>query len=483
MKNSIDSLFSTKAGKVWKFFSEVCKIPRPSKHEERIGKYLESIALTNNWQIKRDNLGNLAFSIPGKGRLSNSPILILQSHTDMVCEKNRDVIHDFMKDPIIPYSDGEWIRSDGTTLGSDNGVGVALMLALAESNIKDCLPLELLFTIDEETGLTGAMGMDKNLVKGQRLLNLDSEDDGVLTIGCSGGMDMEIQFRKSSIKSKSVAPGSMWEIHISGLRGGHSGVSIHENRLNAILLAAEYLDHLRKQNNEMEILHFEGGNKKNAIPREAKFTVAGCSKSQLNTVSKLMKARVHEIENGAEFTIEKKQGAITRCAPRGVIDFLLKIPNGVIAMDPHYPNLVQTSSSVGVVCDHERFLSILVHGRSSSKTELSDLEKMVKEKSKFYNGEFDSGSQYPGWRPNPKSKILEDAIKVFKSGFGHEPEVTAMHAGLETGILGEILNIDELLSIGPTIKDAHAPTERVNIKTVENTFSFLTLFVSAPSST
>lgn len=478
MKKSIESLYSTSAAEVWKYFNEISQIPRPSKFEERVGIYLEEISLKNNWSARKDKVGNLVVSIPGKGKLSSDPILILQSHMDMVCEKNSDVNHDFMKDPIVPYTDGSWVFSEGTTLGADNGVGLALMVALAESELEHCVPLELLFTIDEETGLTGAMMLEKGFVQGRRLLNLDSEEDGTLIIGCSGGVDMNVQFNRLNQLPDYQ---SLWEIHIKGLRGGHSGVSIHENRLNALRIAAEFLAKVNAQFPDSHLISIVGGNKKNAIPREAKVLVSDCTKIGLESITNLFLTEIRMVEKEARIGISQVNSIPLAPLPWNFVDFLLQIPLGVLAMDPNFADLVQTSSSIGLISEKDGVPTILIHSRSSSKSALVEVEKEIEKQAMKSQGIFERGSGYAGWNPNPNSRILEQGIRVYESTFGKKPGISAIHAGLETGILGDILKINELLSVGPTIENAHAPTERVNVESVENIFLFLKRFVGENS--
>ena len=264
MLSAIDTLFHTKSGPIWKFFSEISSIPRPSKHEGKIREYLIDFAKEKKWEVRQDVVGNIAFKVPGCGRFADRPTLILQAHMDIVCEKDSESEHDFMVDPIVPYSDGIWVRSKGTTLGADNGIALALMLSLGEAPCKDRIPLELLITVDEETGLTGAMQLDKDIADGKMILNLDSEDEGILTIGCAGGIDLFSRFPLEVIRT---IPTNCFRVRISGLKGGHSGVNIHENRGNAIIVAAQFLDESRQSIPGIEIFNFTGGNKKKRHPK------------------------------------------------------------------------------------------------------------------------------------------------------------------------------------------------------------------------
>ena len=477
MLEAINILYDSEIGDVWRHFQRISEIPRPSKHEERIREDLVKIARDENWEIRRDSAGNVVFAIPGCGALLHAPTLVLQGHMDMVCEKNSNVVHDFLKDSIKLRTDGNWVCADGTTLGADNGIAMALMLSIAQRTVQHRVPLELLFTVDEETGLTGAMNLDGAIVKGRMLLNLDSEDDGVLTIGCASGQDLTVSYSKELQVPYTQPP--FHKVLIRGLQGGHSGVNIHEERGNAIITAAKFMAQLREQSPRLKILDFYGGNKKNAIPREASFTVANCSTADLNRTILATLNELKKTEEKGEINVQSQTTIPSyNTVPFECINFLCALPNGVIAMDPNFPELVQTSSSVGVVSNNDSGLEVLIHGRSSSKEALEVLKNKL-EKLAFNNdGKFVVGAGYPGWRPNPKSKLLQRGKYIYKSLFSEEPKIISMHAGLETGILGDILGTDELLSVGPTIKDAHSPTERLNVKSVENIFHFLEHFVS-----
>ena len=477
MTDSITSLYSSNIGVVWQHFVRISEIPRPSKQEQKIREYLKGIAQRRKWETREDCAGNLVFKIPGHGVLEKQPILVLQGHMDMVCEKNSDVIHDFSKDPIRLKIDGTWVVANGTTLGADNGIALAMMLSLAESELPDRVPLELLFTVDEETGLTGAMNLDKSLVKGRILLNLDSEDDRVLTIGCAGGRDVMVSYRYGSIEPVLGSPS--YTVHIKGLRGGHSGVNIHEGRTNSLIFAAQLLDKIKQSSPELAILDFHGGDKKNAIPREAIFSVMNCENTKLQNIVNDSLEHIRKFEKKAEIIVHSSNITTqNKTIPFELITFLNSIPNGVIAMDPNFPDFVQTSSNVGVLCDRASRLELLIHARSSAKKALCELEQHLQVVTADNGGVFSLGPGYPGWEPNPKSKLLERCRTIYKTLFDQEPSIVPMHAGLEAGILGDILGTQELLSIGPTIKDPHSPAERVNIESVGMIYQFLKYLVS-----
>lgn len=476
MAQQLSDLIKDEAGDVWRHFFEIAKIPRPSRQEEKIREYIFSIVRANEWTYRQDSAGNIAVSLPGRGRLAQSPVLVIQAHLDMVCEKNRHVNHDFTRDPISLRLDGDWVCANGTTLGADNGIGVAMMLALANETPTDRMPLELLFTADEETGLTGAMQLDPSIVHGRMLLNLDSEDEGVFTIGCSGGVDIQVRFPLHPLTQPTS---NLVNVQIFGLRGGHSGVNIHEHRGNAIRFAAVMLQSLASFARELKLVAIHGGNKKNAIPRECSFSVIGTEKENVALVVERLLPELQRTEPEARMEVREEQ-TLARYAISGhLIDFITQIPNGVLTMDPQYPHLVQTSSSVGVVRADGDEIEVVIHPRSSCKSQLLELEYRLRSIAEEHGGTFTATTGYPGWTPNPNTKILRHATQLFQEVFGKAPEISAIHAGLETGILGEKLGIDELLSIGPTIQNAHSPDERVSISSVASTYRLLQALVSS----
>ena len=476
MSHSIEDLLKTESGDVWRYFSELSSIPRPSKHEEKVREYLRNIANANDWQCREDAVGNLVLSLPGVGSLMNSPILIIQGHMDMVCEKNSDVSHDFMHDPISLTTDGDWVMGEGTTLGADNGIALAMMLAVGTRPVKNRLPLELLFTIDEETGLTGAMQLAPGILKGKMLLNIDSEDEGVFTIGCAGGIDIYARF--SLLPYEKTSPRS-FTVCLSGFQGGHSGISIHENRGNAIISAAILLKRLDHIAPELSILNFTGGNKKNAIPRESSFEITGVNRDRIESEAEQLESELQPIEPNAAIRVTESHPSQGRTIPVSIIHFLTQIRNGVVSMDPNFPDLVQSSSSAGVLTTTENCAEILIHARSSCAAALGKIEENLRKVAAETDGTLTTGHRYPGWNPNPNSQILKRGKMKFREVFGNDPQVSSIHAGLESGIIGDKLGTDELLSIGPTIENAHSPTERVNIKSVARTFRFLQQFVSS----
>jgi dipeptidase D len=469
----IDVLSNSPAHAVWEHFVRISQVPRPSGHEERIRHHLLAIAEHNSWAAQQDETGNIVLRVPGRGTLAEALPLVLQGHMDMVCEKNADTTHDFMTDPITMLQDGDWIAADGTTLGSDNGVGVALALAVAESAIPDRVPLELLITVDEERGLTGAFQCDASMLTGRTIINLDSEEDGVFIIGCAGGTDWTISADKIARESSETG----WRCTVSGLRGGHSGVDIDKKRVNAIRLAARVADQLLTEHPEAGVSEFSGGNAMNAIPRECSFVIHGCEDKIVRRVATAAVAGVMPEEAGAACDVVEAECA--SCAvDRALIKFLATTPNGVLAMDPNYLEHVQSSSNLGVVTDNGATLSVQFMARSTLDAERHAVRDQVRSAAGAFDGQITFGCDFPGWSPNPESKILQLGIGAYRDLFSVEPAVQSIHAGLECGIIGGKLGIDEMLSFGPTIEGAHSPAERINIKSVEQIYHLLSAVVA-----
>ena len=469
----ITDLFGAAAGAVWKHFQDMCNIPRPSGHEERIRAHLLDIARGNGWQRRQDSIGNIVLACPGIGTLGDEPVLVLQAHMDMVCEKNADTLHDFMTDPIRPLIDGDWVTADGTTLGADNGIGVALALAVAESTM-DRVPLELLITIDEERGLTGAFGCDPEIIQGRRIINLDSEEDGVFIIGCAGGTDWTVSFAKSA---NACSSGGYWHCCLGGFRGGHSGVDIDKGRVNAIRTAAAIVEALAAAHTGLQVTGFAGGNAMNAIPRECSFTVAGCARDDVEAAAAQVLAGVRHAESDAATTIEPADAAGYEI-PLAVVSFISAVSDGVLAMDPMYTEQVQTSSNLGVITDAADSIAIKVMGRSTVYAEQQQIGREIEQAAAVLGGSIAIGSDFPGWAPKPDSSLLQLGLAAYREQFDAAPRIESIHAGLECGIIGAALGTDELLSFGPSIENAHSPDERVNIDGVERIHRLLKAVVT-----
>lgn len=464
---------------VWYHFEEICKYPRPSKKEEKIAEYVVSVGKRLGLQTEKDKFGNIVIRKPATPGLENLKTVVLQGHIDMVCEKNRDVEHDFDKDPIYPYIDGDWVKAKGTTLGADNGIGVACALAVLEAKDVEHGPLECLFTLDEETGLTGASSLKKNWLKADILINMDSEDLGTIFIGCSGGKNTAATFKAKL--EKSPRNYSTFELKVAGLKGGHSGLEIHVGRGNAVKILNRAIWSYSQENN-IRLAEINGGNKHNAIPREA-FAVVLVPKNDEKKLKKFVakyndtvKAEFVSVEPDLMVSMEKHstpEKVMDEKTQKHLLNALYAIPHGVIKMSNDIPGLVETSTNLAVVETKGKNINIVTSQRSPVASQNVDITNMVSSVLKLAGAEISYGDGYPGWAPD----IHSDILKVFKSTFtkmyGKEPEVTAIHAGLECGIIKEKYPNMDMISFGPTMRDVHSPAEKLQISTVPEFYNQL----------
>ncbi|RMD98034.1 MAG: aminoacyl-histidine dipeptidase [Calditrichaeota bacterium] len=464
---------------LWKHFDEILKIPRGSKNEGKIREYVISIAKKNGLQYKVDATGNVVVRKPASPGHENAPITVLQSHLDMVNEKNSDVEHDFEKDPIIPRREDGYLKASGTTLGSDNGIGVAAMLAVMES--KDLVhgPLELLFTIDEETGLTGASNLANDMLQGRQLLNLDTEEEGALYVGCAGGADSKLMLPTS--RTHPQADSAVFDIQLAGLKGGHSGVDIHLQRGNAVKLLARALYAVSLQV-PIQVVSFRGGNKHNAIPREA-FAEVAVASSEKDKFKSLLQAELEAIREefrpaDPDMQWEVKEAAagkevLDQASSATLLQLLNALPHGVMSMSYDIPDLVETSTNLATANSENDPCIITMSSRSSVASALTALRQRIRATASLAGAEVEEGDGYPGWKPNMNSNLLKIMKKVHKEVIGHEPAVKAVHAGLETGIIGEKYPGMDMISFGPQIEFPHSPDERVKIDSVERFYKLL----------
>lgn len=464
---------------VWYHFEEICQYPRPSKKEEKVAEYIVSVGKRLGLQTEKDKFGNILIRKPATPGYENRKTVALQGHIDMVCEKNRDVEHDFDKDPIYPYIDGDWVKAKGTTLGADNGIGVATVLAILEAKDVEHGPLECLFTLDEETGLTGASNLKKGWLKADILINMDSEELGTLFIGCSGGKNTAATFKTKL--QKSPRNYSAFELKVAGLKGGHSGLEIHVGRGNAIKILNRVIWEY-SQVKKLHLVEIYGGNKHNAIPREA-FAVVLIPKSDEKNFKKFVskynstvKAEFAVVEPDLSVSIEKypvPEKIMDEKVQKHLINALYAIPHGVIKMSNDIPGLVETSTNLAVVETVGKNINIVTSQRSPVASENVDITNMVTSVFKLAGAEISYGDGYPGWAPD----INSDVLKVFKSTFtrmyGKEPVVTAIHAGLECGIIKEKYPDMDMISFGPTMFGVHSPDERLQISTVPEFYNQL----------
>jgi len=464
---------------VWKHFDEIRKIPRCSKHEEKICAYIQKFAEKQGLGSQSDKAGNIIIRKPASAGMEQKPIIVLQGHVDMVCEKNTDVDHDFSKDPIKLKRKGDILTADGTSLGADNGIGVAISLAILEDTTLKHGPLEALFTIDEETGLTGAFSLEPDMLHGRIMLNLDSEDFGVVTVGCAGGGDSTIHLPISTqpINGNLVST----QIKVAGLRGGHSGVDAHEQRGNAIKLLTRML-WKASQHYDFFLSEIKGGDKHNAIPREA-YAKLSLNKQEKESLHKLLteesKAILGEIKPidpnfMYEMTeIAKLSKAFDTTSQKNVLDVLHGLPHGVDKWSYDIPDLVETSTNLATVSTNNKDITIGLSSRSSIKSALQDFRDRIHAIAELSGAKVSEGTPYPGWKPNLDSPILKLSKKIFKEMYHEEPKVEAIHAGLECGIIGEKFPGMDMISIGPTIKYPHSPEEQVHISTVDKFYDYV----------
>lgn len=461
---------------IWKHFDKILTIPRGSKEEGPMRDYVLSVADARGLSHSTDNAGNVVVRKPGSVGHEKAPTVILQSHLDMVNEKDSDVAHDFTRDAIQPRRDGEYLAATGTTLGSDNGIGVASMLALMETTDVEHGPLELLFTIDEETGLTGASDLDPKLLTGRLLINLDSEEENTVTVGCAGGAGSTLHL---PVKS-GPANGNALRIKLRNLRGGHSGIDIHLQRGNAVKLLARVLNATRKRA-KFRLAAIEGGNKHNAIPREASATVVVVGKDNrlrkaVETEFAAIKAEFVTADPDMQLVIEggpKLEGAWTASSTSKILDLLEALPHGVLVMSADIPGLVETSTNVATVTAAGPEVVIGTSSRSSVGSALKAVQQRIGAIGELAGAKVDEGSGYPGWKPDLSSRLLKVVQAVHQTTHGSEPEVVAVHAGLECGIIGEKVPGMDMISFGPQIEFPHSPNERVQVASVGRFYDLL----------
>ena len=465
---------------VFHYFEEICRIPRPSKKEEKIIAYLKEFGEKHRLETKTDEAGNVLIKKTASPGMENRKTVVLQSHVDMVCEKNNNVAHDFLADPIETYIDGEWMKAKGTTLGADNGIGVATELAILADDSIEHGPLECLFTTDEETGLTGAFALKEDFMNGDILLNLDSEDEGELFIGCAGGIDTVAEF---SYKEIDVPTGYFGcQIQIKGLKGGHSGSDIHLGLGNANKLLARFLSHAF-QKYDLCLCEINGGNLRNAIPREAHALVAlpetdkHALRTDLNLFAAEIEAEYAVTEPDLQIVMESEQTpakAIDKDTTKRLLQSLYAAPHGVYAMSQDIPGLVETSTNLASVKMRPNgIIRIETSQRSSTASAKQDIATMVQTVFEMAGAQVSHSEGYPGWKPNPHSEILEIATTSYKRLFNEEAQVKAIHAGLECGLFLDKYPKLDMISFGPTLRGVHSPDERMLIPSVEKFWKHL----------
>lgn len=465
---------------LWTYFHEITQIPRPSKKEEKIIAYLKAFSEEHQLDYKIDAAGNVLICKPATPGYENAKRIIMQAHTDMVCEKNSDVVFNFDTDPIETYIEDDWVKARGTTLGGDNGIGIAMQLAVLSSDTLQHPALECLFTSDEETGLTGAFALDNKLLHGDVLINLDSEDDGVIFIGCAGGVDTTAILNYN--EEKSPEGYFAFTVAVSGLKGGHSGDDIHRGLGNANKILNRYLWNINRKT-DLRVHAFNGGNLRNAIPREATATVSvpwsekENVRVELNHYISELEKEFCDTEPNLKLTLDSEKlpdSAIDKASSDKLLNALYACPHGVIAMSKDMPGLVETSTNLASVkmkpnCE----ILITTSQRSSVESSKYDIAHQVESVFLLADAKVTHGDGYPGWKPNIKSDILKIAEESYAKLFHKKAQVRAIHAGLECGLFLEKYPHLDMISIGPQMYGVHSPDERLSISSTQKCWKWL----------
>ncbi|MDA9817370.1 aminoacyl-histidine dipeptidase [bacterium] len=457
---------------LWNHFADLNAVPRPSKKEERVIEFMMNFGRELNLETIKDEIGNVVIKKPASQGMENRKKVILQSHLDMVHQKNGDTIFDFDKEGIKMRVQGDWIDAEGTTLGADNGIGVATIMATLSSNDIEHPPIEALFTIDEETGMTGAKEMDGSLFQGEILLNLDTEDDDELSIGCAGGIDTNTTYNYEKVEMPKNA--TSFRIEIKGLLGGHSGMDIDSGRGNANKWMARILWNLA-QKNTIYINDFDGGGLRNAIPREATASFSTADElsqiqNEFNIQKQVLVSEYKSIEGNISIEISKianEGNVVSEVDSKKILNTLCSLHNGVYRMSPDIKGLVETSSSLARVLISEGVFITQSLQRSSVESTKDEIAMTIKSAFENMGCAVVQSGDYPGWEPNPNSDILTIMEDLYKKLFNENPQVKACHAGLECGILGTHLPDVDMISFGPNIRAAHSPDEKVQISSVQ----------------
>ncbi|MCP4132952.1 MAG: aminoacyl-histidine dipeptidase [bacterium] len=468
---------------LWLNFETLCSIPHPSKHEEAICDHIADFGRKLGLETVVDEAGNILISKPAAPGYENRKKVTLQAHVDMVTQKNSDTLHDFEKDPILAYIDDEWVTAHETTLGGDNGIGVAAIMAILESGSMEHGPLEALFTVDEETGMTGVFALKQDFLSGDILINLDSEEEGELYIGCAGGIDTLVKFPVS--EEKIPRSFKAFRISLTGLKGGHSGVDIGLGRSNAIKLVNRFFWEICKEI-DLRIASIEGGNARNAIPREAFATVAipedlnDMFLDKVSVFSQTIKSELSVTEPDIDFALTETalpESVISRDLQSRLVKAIHVCPNGVISMNASMPGVVETSTNLGIIdiktTDGNRIIEITIFQRSSVESLLTDIADRVLSLFELAGGDASLYGRYPGWNPNVDSPVLKVLADVYEKKYNKIPEVKIMHAGLECGIISAKYANMDTISLGPTIRYPHSPDEKVHIESVGRFWDFL----------
>lgn len=476
--------------RIFERFEQISSVPRGTNREQKISQWLRDWAKEYGFSSRTDSVGNLVIYVPASSGMENAPTVILQGHMDMVCEKTPDSTHDFTRDPIRILRDGDWLKADGTTLGADNGIAIAIALALAEDKTASHPPLELLFTVEEEVGIVGATELDPSLLSGKILINLDSEDEGIFFIGCAGGRTSFINLKAST--EPIPADHDLFRLSISGLQGGHSGVDIHKHRASANKILARALDRIARHI-PTRLVRMQGGSARNAIAREAEAVLA-CPKGMEALYREHFTAFEREVQDeysktdpGLALSFEASQikndaMALSILDSRKIIQLMMALPHGVINMSAEVEGFVETSSNFAIIDMQAGGMRLTTAQRSTVMSRLDEINRRIEAIAHLAGAEISFTEGYPAWQPNMNSPLLAESIDVYEGLFKQKPEVKMIHAGLECGIIGGRCGGMDMISLGPTIKNPHSPDERLYTPSVERVWKFLNaLLHSFPS--
>jgi len=464
---------------LWENFYNITRVPRPSGKKEQIGAFLENFGKSLGLETLRDEIGNVLVRKPATPGMENRKAVVLQAHMDMVPQKNSNVAHNFETDPIDAHIDGEWVKASDTTLGGDNGIGLAAAMAVLQSTGIPHPAIEMFITVDEETGMFGAFGLQPNFLRGDILINMDSEDEGELYVGCAGGIDADISFR---YKEVAIEEGDVaLKVSLTGLKGGHSGVDINLQRANANKLMFRFLKDA-VADYEARLASIDGGSLRNAIPREA-FAVITVPEEGVDDIIEFVKEceeifieEFAGVEEKISFTVDQVElptGLIPEEVQDDLINGVTACPNGVFRVLPELPSVVETSNNLAIIKSDGNSIILRSLIRSSVESRKEELASMVESVFALAGGKVELNGGYPGWKPNLDSPILKEMTRIYEAKFGKTPKVMIIHAGLECGILGTHYPHMDMISFGPTIRFPHSPDEKVNIKTVQMFWDFL----------
>jgi dipeptidase D len=464
------------------FFQQINAIPRCSENEKKIGLWLEQWGATSGFAVEKDPAGNLLIKVPASAGFEKAPVVVIQGHMDMVCEKSPDSAHNFDKDPIRHIYDGDWLRADHTTLGADNGIALALCMAVAIDPVVVHPPLELLFTVNEETGLNGAKKIEPDLLQGRVFLNIDSEAEGVFTVGCAGGRHTRVSLALNL--SEKLEAEATFKLTVHGLKGGHSGIDIHKQRANANLILARAL-HRVAASGDLRLVTIKGGSAHNAIPRDA-FAVFACRSHDRmvldNIISEFEQTAKAEYDTSdpalavaltAVGSEPKTKMALDAEQTAAVISLLLAIPHGVLGMSAIFEDLVETSNNLATVEMSDNHLKILTSQRSSVISRMDEATHRIQAVAALAGAETQSDNEYPPWTPDMNSTLRKRCSAVYEQLFDRKAAITALHAGLECAVIGAKYTDLDMISFGPDIEDPHSPTERLFIPSLDRVWDFM----------